>query len=103
MNIIGGSKMFEYYAITDHVIKRYRQRIGECNKDIVRRIRQDIRKLNVKQIINDGNVRHIFTENSKEFIFTKNRNRWVLTTVIKRSRSTNNEAIDKRKRVATLA
>ncbi|WP_353856850.1 hypothetical protein [Bacillus sp. Bos-x628] len=64
------------------------------------RIKRDVRNLNIKQIVNNGNVRHIFTRNSKEFIFVKERNRWILTTVIKRSRNNNYEAIEKRKMIS---
>lgn len=92
--------MFEDFIITNHVIQRYEQRVGECRKNIESRIKRDVRNLNIKQIVNNGNVRHIFTRNSKEFIFVKERNRWILTTVIKRSRNNNHEAIEKRKRMA---
>ncbi|MGG1916031.1 hypothetical protein ABFY54_28925 [Priestia megaterium] len=92
--------MFEYYIITEHVIDRYRQRVDETVENIKKRIKQDLYFKKIKQIVNKGNVRHVFTISSKEFIFVKERGRWLLKTVIKRSRKTNDLAIQQRRKTA---
>lgn len=95
--------MFEKYLISDHVIERYCERVDECPKDVIKRIKNDLYFKKIKQIITNGNVKHVFTFNSKEFIFVKERSKWVLKTVIKRTRERNPGAIQKRKREAVFA
>lgn len=90
--------MFEEYIITKHAIKRYKERIGEDDKFIVKRIKADLHFTKVKRIINEENVRHVFTRNSKEFIFTKDRDIWVLKTIIKRNKYQQKEAISKKQK-----
>lgn len=86
--------MFEEYIITNHVIERYKERIGEQDKEVVKRIRKDLHFTKVKKIVNEDNIRHVFTFNSKEFIFVKNRGYWILKTVIKRNRVRQQQAIN---------
>lgn len=88
--------MFEQFIITNHVVERYLERVGAKKKDAVRRIKRDLHYTKVKKIVNKGNYRYVFTWNSKEFIFKKDKGRWILNTVIKRSRSNNDKAIQER-------
>lgn len=92
--------MFEQYFITKHVLEQYSKRCKCSLSESERRIRKDLRFTKAKKIVNIGPYRYVFTEHSKEFIFVRNHNRenapWVLRTIIKRSRFSNNEAINKR-------
>jgi hypothetical protein len=92
--------MFEDYIITKHAIERYMERIDYNRKDAIKRIQSDLYFKKVKRIINNGDTRHVFTNNSKEFIFKKDAGTWILKTVIKRTRHTNQFAMDKRKTLA---
>jgi len=94
--------MFEDFIITNHIKERYKQRIGASEKEIVKRIKKDLKFTKVKRIVNIGNVRHVFTVNSKEFIFVKDGSKWILKTVIKRNRENTKKVIEKRKRLAAL-
>lgn len=88
--------MFEKFIVTNHITKRYFERIGANKKEVYRRIQRDLHFSKVKRIVNIGNHRHIFTLHSKEFIFKKDGPNWILKTIIKRSRNDNDYAIQKR-------
>lgn len=94
--------MFEDFIITNHAKERYKQRVRVSEKEIIKQIKKDLHFTKVKQIINIGNIRHVFTFHSKEFIFVKDGSKWVLKTIIKRSRSNNRQAIEKRKQLSTV-
>lgn len=85
--------MFENYIVTDHVIERYKERVGQAPNKVLQRIKSDLHFTKVKKIINNGSTRYVFTNNSKEFIFIKDHGIWILKTVIKRSRQKQQEAI----------
>jgi hypothetical protein len=88
--------MFEDFIITKHAIERYRERVSEDAKDIIRRIKRDLYFKKIRRIVNKGNIRHVFTFHSKEFIFVNDNGKWILKTVIKRNRTRNPQAIEKR-------
>lgn len=92
--------MFEDFIITDHAIQRYKERVDDEEKDVIRRIKRDLYFKKIRRIVNNGNVRHVFTANSKEFIFVKDKKKWILKTVIKRNRETNKLAIKRRMTLA---
>lgn len=89
--------MFEDFIITDHIMKRYQERVSQSRKDVIKRIKKDLHFTKINQIINKGNIRYVFTLHSKEFIFVRDGSKWILKTIIKRSRINNQKAIQKRK------
>lgn len=88
----------ENIIISDHSIKRYRQRILTHRQildddipkhEIKKMIFKDLHYKNVKEIVNFGqDYKFVFTKKHEEFRFEKSfdRNSWVLLTVVRYKR-----------------
>lgn len=77
------------YVITSHVIEQYDNRIKNKRFNDVRTcIKNDLKVLNIRRIVNVGDKTHVFTKGYKEFVFTRaseDKDLLILRTVIKRN------------------
>jgi hypothetical protein len=86
------------YYVSDHAKKQYSDRVY-YKGSVEQSIKNDLRTLNIRNIVRTETCIHVFTKNSKEFIFLKRKNTdtLCLKTIIKRNAEDNKRTIEKRK------
>ena len=90
------------YSVTSHAVEQYEDRVkNKLYPNVYKCIKNDLRTLNIRNIITIGDECHIFTKGSKEFVFsvkdTGLSKSYVLKTVIKRNVEDTRKTIEKRK------
>lgn len=92
------------YIITNHVVEQYNKRVKDKYfKDTRKCIKNDLKTLNIRNVIRVGEKIHVFTKGSKEFIFyaVERRNGvgeiLILRTMIKRNIEDTRKIVEQRK------